>query len=472
MYQSIRSHSAPFGRYQPLLLPGLLLGGAVLSLACVLIYYTSHTTPSTWLPSQTVTTTSSPHAGLVTRTVRRHTPAEHSVVEYPITQYHTINQHLAITIDQFDIQFKQIVRRGQQFPEPLTQHIGYQIHHHSARFLSLSIHIQQQLGGPAPLVTTLFTTYDTTTQRPLRLADVFHTPHAMQQFQQYAADAPQTPVQSAAPLRQRHQRPAHIAEGFIATDSDTISVLLQSPSTTGAPIEQAVVSLPINQFTSLLQSSSAAKALFNIPEPYLGSCRDVKCIALTFDDGPGPYTDELLDILERHQARSTFFVLGSKVASGTTVLKQMRAAGHQIGNHSWRHPVLPNLSPEAIRNEIISTNQAIQATTGQSPTTLRPPYGATDPVVYEQLKTLGLPAILWSVDTRDWADHDSQLVCKRAVAGAHRGAIILLHDIHKTSVKAVPCIASHLQKQGYKLVTLDRLFGHPLEPGHGYTTAD
>lgn len=79
--------------------------------------------------------------------------------------------------------------------------------------------------------------------------------------------------------------------------------------------------------------------------------------------------------------------------------------------------------------------------------------------------------ILWSVDTRDWADRNSQLVCQRAVHGAHRGGIILLHDIHPTSVDAVPCIVSQLQKQGYRLVTVDRLLG-AMEPGRSYSAAD
>lgn len=333
--------------------------------------------------------------------------------------------------------------------------------------MSVSLHIQQSRGGPEPLVFSQFWTFDKTTNRPLTLEQLVPDIAARQQLQQLATDAPYTPVnpQLASP-----QRPAQLAPGFIAIGEDMLGLLFSTGPIDWPLAKQAVVTLPISQLTKQLKSPTA-KALFAIPEPFLGNCQQAKCLALTFDDGPGPHTARLLEILERYQARSTFFVLGSKVPGGAALLQQMHQAGHQIGNHTWNHPVLPNLSPEAVQAEIVSTTQAIQSATGLTNRVMRPPYGAIDSAVRDQLKALGLPVILWSVDTRDWADRNSQLVCQRAVHGAHRGGIILLHDIHPTSVDAVPCIVSQLQKQGYRLVTVDRLLG-AMEPGRSYSAAD
>ena len=190
-------------------------------------------------------------------------------------------------------------------------------------------------------------------------------------------------------------------------------------------------------------------------------------IALTFDDGPGPYTAQLLDILDQHGAKATFFLIGSKVSAQADVLRRMHSRGHQLGNHSWSHPELPKLPIDQIASEIDRTNDAIKQATGVTPAILRPPYGAVNGVVLEQLGLRGMSSILWSVDTRDWADRNSEIVCSRAVAGAHPGAIILMHDIHQTSVNAVPCILSALKQQGYSFVTVQGLLGN-IVAGAGY----
>ena len=112
-------------------------------------------------------------------------------------------------------------------------------------------------------------------------------------------------------------------------------------------------------------------------------------IALTFDDGPGPYTAQLLDILDQHGAKATFFLIGSKVSAQADVLRRMHARGHQLGNHSWSHPELPKLPVGQIAGEIDRTNDAIKQATGIKPTILRPPYGAVNGVILEQLRQIG-----------------------------------------------------------------------------------
>ena len=259
---------------------------------------------------------------------------------------------------------------------------------------------------------------------------------------------------------------------FIITDNgNSLAWPLGQASLLPSSYGEMTITVPISSVSKYLQNPTARK-LANIPKPPEPKPEPApapaaptpapttgnKVIALTFDDGPGPYTAHLLDILDQYGAKATFFLIGSKVSGQASVVRSIQARGHQLGNHSWSHPELPKLSVDQIAGEIDRTNEAIRQATGVKPSILRPPYGAVNGVVLEQIRTRGMSSILWSVDTRDWADRNSQIVCSRAVAGAHPGAVILMHDIHQTSVNAVPCILSSLKQQGYSFVTIQRLY--------------
>ncbi|MET7336859.1 polysaccharide deacetylase family protein [Nonomuraea sp. NPDC005650] len=188
-------------------------------------------------------------------------------------------------------------------------------------------------------------------------------------------------------------------------------------------------------------------------------CRHVKCVALTFDDGPGPYTDTLLAYLAAYRARATFFVVGSNVVTYPRVLRRTVAAGHEIGNHTWSHPDLRRLSPARVRSQLVRTDQAIQAATGVVPRLVRPPYGAFNRTVRRQTAR---PLVLWSVDTVDWRYRNSATVARRALRWVRPGSVILFHDIHPTTVRAIPRVLRTLAKRGYRFVTVSELFGgHP-----------
>lgn len=197
------------------------------------------------------------------------------------------------------------------------------------------------------------------------------------------------------------------------------------------------------------------------------NCAKDNCVALTFDDGPGPYTSKLLDILRGYGVKSTFYLLGSSIPGDERVIRRMVLEGHEVGNHSMHHYEMTKLSPADVYAEWYNTSELIYGVTGSRPKTARPPYGAADEVTYEQMARLGMVGVLWSIDPRDWADRNSALVCQRIVSEVHPGAIILLHDVHSTSVDAVPCIIEHLTAQGYKFTTVTELLGDPV-PGRAY----
>lgn len=194
-------------------------------------------------------------------------------------------------------------------------------------------------------------------------------------------------------------------------------------------------------------------------------CAEVACVALTFDDGPARPTARLLDILAERHSHATFFVLGANVPYGPELLARMVDEGHEVGSHTLNHRDLTKLSGEELREQVDEANAAIEAATGISPRLLRPPYGAMDE---ETAAAVGMPLILWSVDPRDWADHDAVLVAQRVAADAHRGSIVLLHDIHETTVDAVPAILDDFERRGLTAVTVSDLLGDDLVAGQTY----
>lgn len=181
---------------------------------------------------------------------------------------------------------------------------------------------------------------------------------------------------------------------------------------------------------------------------------DKPMIALTFDDGPGPRTKELLEALEQNQARATFFMLGEKAEKYPDTVKAMAEAGCELGNHSYSHPSLSSLKPEEIRSQMEKTNRLVAKASGQKPTVSRPPYGA----VSDEVKTnIGLPMILWSVDTQDWKTRDAQTTVDTVMKQAADGKIILMHDIHSETVDAAIALIPELKKAGFQLVTVSEM---------------
>lgn len=195
-------------------------------------------------------------------------------------------------------------------------------------------------------------------------------------------------------------------------------------------------------------------------------CDIVNCIALTFDDGPSDtLTPKLLDVLKERKTKATFFAVGSNISKYPDIGKRVVSEGHEIGNHSWSHSDLTKLNDQKINQEIDSTNQIIIQATGVAPKVFRPPYGSINIRVKNAVK---MPLILWSVDTKDWRDRDSQVVAKRTVVNAKKGQIVLLHDIHPTTVEATKLILDTLIKNGYYFVTVSELLGNDLNNSQTY----
>ncbi len=198
------------------------------------------------------------------------------------------------------------------------------------------------------------------------------------------------------------------------------------------------------------------------------NCQRAKCVALTFDDGPGEHTEELLDMLREYDARATFYVLGSLVEEFPQVLERTAAEGHEIGNHSWKHDDLTGMSEAGVAKDLERTNRAVEEVIGSEPPTLRPPYGALNGTVR---RSADMPIILWDVDTLDWQSRNTAAISEHALTHSVPGSVVLFHDIHPTSVQAIPKVLEGLHRQGYHFVSVTDIFHGELEPGDVYTDA-
>lgn len=177
-------------------------------------------------------------------------------------------------------------------------------------------------------------------------------------------------------------------------------------------------------------------------------------VAITFDDGPGKYTDRVLSILEKYNARATFFVQGKNVPGYASVMKRAVENGNEIGNHTYSHVNLSSSSTATISQQINATNTAVYNATGVYPKIYRPPYGAYNSSV---LNCIGMPAIMWSVDTLDWKHRNPSKTLASVQKSTTDGAIILMHDIHEPTADAVESVVRHLLMNGFQLVTVSEL---------------
>ncbi|MFS0574909.1 polysaccharide deacetylase family protein [Sporosarcina sp. 179-K 3D1 HS] len=275
-------------------------------------------------------------------------------------------------------------------------------------------------------------------------------------------------------------------QNFAITDQSLIFYFKEDSFATrvaGPP----VIALPVEKVKHLLVNRFQARAVEPVKEPSAGEQQSespvdeqavpeeessnpvavgneavnepeestVKKVALTFDDGPDPkVTTQIIDTLQKYDAKATFFMLGSRVEYYPEIAKQVAEAGHELGNHSWHHPDLTKMGAEKARNEILRTSGIIEEVTGKKATVFRPPYGA----VNKQVRNVaGLPVVLWDVDTLDWKHRDADLLLEKVKSLTKDRSIILMHDIHQSTAQGLDAVLDYLQNEGYVFVTVSEM---------------
>ena len=195
-------------------------------------------------------------------------------------------------------------------------------------------------------------------------------------------------------------------------------------------------------------------------------------IAFSFDDGPGKYTDQFLDLFEQYGIRATFCTIGNLVNTQQEALERAVSMGCEVIGHSWDHKNLAKLSADDVRKQIMDTSDTIEAVTGVAVPMFRPPYGATSDTMKEVAAELGFVMVCWNVDPEDWNTSDSDEVYNAVMAQVKDRAIILSHEIYKSTLVAYTRLIPELLSQGYQIVTVSELlylkYGGNLTPGNVY----
>ncbi|MFB7950080.1 polysaccharide deacetylase family protein [Kitasatospora phosalacinea] len=194
-----------------------------------------------------------------------------------------------------------------------------------------------------------------------------------------------------------------------------------------------------------------------------GNTGDRPVVALTFDDGPNPpHTDRILDVLDRYAVPATFFCVGLHALAHRALLERMAAAGHQIANHTWSHPYLPDLSRTELLDQLARTDEALAKAVGEDPgpRMFRPPYGGRTPEVLRWIGESGATVVLWDVEPCDWSLPGPEAITRAVLDQVRPGALVLLHDgggDRSQTVAALPAVIEGLTARGYGFARVDRL---------------
>ena len=228
--------------------------------------------------------------------------------------------------------------------------------------------------------------------------------------------------------------------------------------------------LPLIATGSLaIGAASLYQATYSVRSQWLGRTywrgrRDRNAVALTFDDGPSPYTEKILDVLAEHNLSATFFMVGREVESFPGIAQRVFAEGHEVGNHSYSHPLYLFQRGSETRDQVKRAQDVIAETIGVGPMLARPPYGVRTPAYFGATRALGLLTVQWDVAGFDWKRISPRQIADNVLRKAQPGSIILLHDgdsskkqDRKNTVEALPLIIKGLRDRDLQVAPLSQV---------------
>ena len=233
--------------------------------------------------------------------------------------------------------------------------------------------------------------------------------------------------------------------GFVRKNQKLLSVL-------GTALAAALILWTVNN-PAIVGASATERQL-----PIYCVQREDRKIAISFDAAWGNEdTQKLIDILKLYGVRSTFFVVGDWAEKYPDSVRALHEAGHEVMSHSAHHAHFSMMSAADIAADLREANRSISACTGVEPTLFRCPYGEYDDHVIQTVKSLGMTAIQWSVDSLDWKGISADEICERVLGRVEPGSIVLFHNAAEHTPEALPRLLSELQRQGYTIVPVSEL---------------
>ncbi|MBQ7246494.1 MAG: polysaccharide deacetylase family protein [Lachnospiraceae bacterium] len=266
-----------------------------------------------------------------------------------------------------------------------------------------------------------------------------------------------------------------------SSEPSSESASASEPASSQNPVHEVVIQIPSSAVPAAEPTSEPTSSEAPSAGPSSGDDLS-KVIALTFDDGPSTNTpsstSRILDVLEKYNAKATFFVQGIQLTyaefkdRNCAIVKREAALGMQIGSHSFDHPDFNKKDAAEIQSQIDKSIQLISdAAGGYDVKIVRTPYGSQKQHV---LDAIDMPIILWNIDTMDWDTKDADKTYQAIMDNVKGGSIVLMHDIYQATADAVEMVVPALIEKGYKLVTIDemfRLYGQELKPHTVYARA-
>lgn len=218
----------------------------------------------------------------------------------------------------------------------------------------------------------------------------------------------------------------------------------------------AATPMPTDPMPSADQQRAAVRHYADMGVPIYRAGNQKRYVAITFDDGPGPYTGKVIDEMRKYGFHATFFTCGKNYAKWSDTLKR-EAREQSLGDHSWDHKYLPGLPTNAQVSEMSTTAAAAEHITSSPITLLRPPYGAGTPAVAQWAKEHGVLNVMWTQDSRDSLGAPWTEILSRSEQFITPGSIILLHENRGQTVKAVNRLLPEIRRRGFKAVTIPEL---------------
>lgn len=247
---------------------------------------------------------------------------------------------------------------------------------------------------------------------------------------------------------------SNVSYDYFTIDDENLTIYLGPAILKDSGSELIYLDIPLDTLDMLIDidKSKASDNYLHIKKRNIDY--DDKVVALTFDDGPSKYTNEILDVLNKHDACGTFFIVGNKASFYDKTLVKLVKNGNEIGNHSYSHKWLNRLSPDEFKAEIERTQNEVKKITGFTPKLFRPTYGGYT----DRLKSYtDLIFVLWDVDSSDWKVKRKEKILKNVIPNVKDGSIILFHDNHEYASLAIESVIEELADDGYKFVTVSEL---------------
>ena len=388
---------------------------------------------------------------------------------YPETEIAPLNEAISAWIDETVATYKKDADKEEKGPEIAELSVSYDSYNINETTVAVKLsgsYFSPSMAHPVDVVKTF--NYDITGQKVMALSDV---------IKDEGLETVKNAVISKSGMA-AEEADENLLKHFIV-NKESLDIILLRGEYLAMSEGTKVISLPYSELGNNFADSFFYKppktdASVPVPAPAtpIGpTTSSGGLIALTFDDGPSAHTDRLLNIFNTYGGKGTFFVVGNLINGRQDTVRRIVNEGHEIAGHSWNHKQLTRISDSELNDQLMMTRAKILEVTGYDAKIVRPPYGAYNQNVKAKGEELGITFVNWSIDTLDWKYRNANTVYNHIMKYANDGAIVLCHDLHKTTVDAMEMAIPKLIESGYQLVTVSELLtstGQSLTPGTLY----